>query len=684
MLRKKEEVQKLEEMNRLQAHMEKEEARLKKERRQEDIRKQEEFERQRKYEEQLKQKHMEQERQKDQQLLYEKKIQKDKEERDRLHTLQMGQRQERIRKQQEKDENEKKIEQLRLEEERRCQEEMRQIEEETERQRRRSKKQNGHQLLDINKMEEQNITYRQSHHNQSTESRRHRSRHRSREGGCFNPQDQKEVHRPVTPIDVKTGHVNSKAHFFNERSKSMDRNDEYEPRRHRGHIVKDWIRTPQSEEHDPPSRPGSSLGQTLGAVKHTIDNWNHSALHQKTGVEPPVSRARSLSQHRDWKPCVRDRPVTPTCFDTVDTHKVQDTIKDWGANRQGSGRNSPIPSRMIAETFADRKETFYMEEDAPWRSKSTPEPNLKLINISVTRNVVKEKPKPKVEMIPPPLPKEHVEKCNRVQSRNLFITELPDLPLHQESTSTKYESKVMTSTTSSSQVHFEEKTPCDILGKDKNIPVPVVSESWLTGIQNSKPMSTSHNVLSTTSSASTIAHLEGLKSPTQTGKTPLPVLAGWYDTDSKKLPHSPKDQGIHHEVPRAPPPPLPSKETNPRLLNQQKCSPTIQKYENEVDKRQRELEELRNLRSARNKRLQDAFELGDPYLEYEESVESYSDDYTDDGIVEEGIPNEPSRPAPTRRIANLFNRSSDEWKEEQAHCPPLRNSSQEFMKGVNS
>ncbi|QQP35447.1 Uncharacterized protein FKW44_023678 [Caligus rogercresseyi] len=405
----------------------------------------------------------------------------------------------------------------------------------------------------------------------------------SRREARFNSQERQEIPRPITPINVKTGHVSIRRQFYNERSKSVDRNEETEPRQQRCHMQKDWNRVHPhgaQEESDPPSRPSSSLDNPWVQFKHSVDTWNHSG--QEADIVRPSSRIRSTSHHRDWKPVGSERPITPTRFESVSTHQVQDTIKDWGHvvhTEDHSGRSTPVPSRVIGETFADSKKNS--GEEAPWRA-----PQKTLVNISVTRNVAKEKIKMSVE-----------------KSHEIY---------HYRAT--------RSSTSNSESRSFKWSLRGDII----ELPLPIATaDSWFS--REGK------GIVSQNSSASTLAHLEGLKSPTETGKTPLPVLAGCNKTTSSST------------------------------------VPDVQKYENDVDKRTRELEELRSMRADRNKRLQDAFELGDPYPDTEDSVVSYSEDgYSEEEESQRG----PSKPAPSRRIGNLFGRSSDQWNEESSGPAP--------------
>ena len=72
------------------------------------------------------------------------------------------------------------------------------------------------------------------------------------------------------------------------------------------------------------------------------------------------------------------------------TNKVNDTVQTWGKKESGttSGRSTPAPSRNIGETFTENRVAKTVTENKSansWRTK-TPEPTLKLVNVSVEKS----------------------------------------------------------------------------------------------------------------------------------------------------------------------------------------------------------------------------------------------------------------------------------------------------------
>ena len=67
------------------------------------------------------------------------------------------------------------------------------------------------------------------------------------------------------------------------------------------------------------------------------------------------------------------------------TNKVNETIQSWGKREGASGRSTPAPSRNIGEVFSENKVGREEKTTAnSWRTK-TPEPTLKLVNVSVEK-----------------------------------------------------------------------------------------------------------------------------------------------------------------------------------------------------------------------------------------------------------------------------------------------------------
>ena len=208
--------------------------------------------------------------------------------------------------------------------------------------------------------------------------------------------------------NVKTGHVNEKKNFWMMRSQSTDRVNKHEmsPGPQRRRRLGDWMRSEQTPE--PCSRPGTSVGQAAaqatGNVKATISNWGTLSKSRSSAavmltdsqnnnrVERPRSRLMDNWAGLDNMES-RDKSV-----ERIDAHhstqQVHETVSSWENKKEGgscSGRNTPVPTRIIGETFADSKiqqdELVAVKQDGPtpWRTK-TPEPGLKLLNVKLDSN----------------------------------------------------------------------------------------------------------------------------------------------------------------------------------------------------------------------------------------------------------------------------------------------------------
>merc|ERR1719232_487448 len=194
---------------------------------------------------------------------------------------------------------------------------------------------------------------------------------------------------------IKTGQVNEKRNFWM-RSTSADRVNQASlspaPRRRRI----DW-NAKQKENDDPESRPGSSLGQAnTGSVRNLSSGFlakskSSAAIGQDESVERGRPKQRTLIQN-GWTKEKYDQELKQEFFKSQElkTNKVNDTVQTWGKKESGtvSGRSTPAPSRHIGETFTENRVAKTVTENKSanaWRTK-TPEPTLKLVNVSVEKS----------------------------------------------------------------------------------------------------------------------------------------------------------------------------------------------------------------------------------------------------------------------------------------------------------
>jgi len=194
---------------------------------------------------------------------------------------------------------------------------------------------------------------------------------------------------------IKTGQVKEKRNFWM-RSSSVDRVNTVSslspaPRRRRI----DWNGNRQTE--DPDSRPGSSLGQAnTGSVRNLTSGFlakskSSTALAQDEG-ERGRPKQRPLLQNGGWTKEKYDQELKQEFFKSQElkTNKVNETVQTWGkrdAAGTTSGRSTPAPpSRHIGETFSENKiAKSNTSDNSSWRTK-TPEPSLKLVNVSVEKS----------------------------------------------------------------------------------------------------------------------------------------------------------------------------------------------------------------------------------------------------------------------------------------------------------
>merc|ERR1719244_94777 len=187
---------------------------------------------------------------------------------------------------------------------------------------------------------------------------------------------------------VKTGQVNEKRNFWM-RSTSESRINQAglspAPRRKRV----DWSATRQDD-----SRPGSSLGQAVdtGSVRNITTGFLAKSKSTAAVMQEDQTRGRSKQRvihHNGWSKANQEEQ-TKHEFTDVKTNKVNETITAWGKrDSSNSGRSTPIPSRNIGEVIAENKVAKNAEQESnanSWRIK-TPEPTLKLVNVSVEKAV---------------------------------------------------------------------------------------------------------------------------------------------------------------------------------------------------------------------------------------------------------------------------------------------------------
>jgi len=193
---------------------------------------------------------------------------------------------------------------------------------------------------------------------------------------------------------IKTGQVNEKRNFWM-RSTSADRVNQASlspaPRRRRI----DW-NAKQKENDDPESRPGSSLGQAnTGSVRNLSSGFIAKSKSSAAVMQDEVERGRPKQRTviaNGWTKEQYDQKVKQEFFRSqeVKTNKVTDTVQTWGKRDSSqTGRTTPAPSRNIGEGFSENKVGKSSEDDKnanSWRTK-TPEPTVKLVNVSVEKAI---------------------------------------------------------------------------------------------------------------------------------------------------------------------------------------------------------------------------------------------------------------------------------------------------------
>merc|ERR1719312_2389185 len=193
---------------------------------------------------------------------------------------------------------------------------------------------------------------------------------------------------------IKTGQVNEKRNFWM-RSTSADRVNQASlspaPRRRRI----DW-NAKQKANDDPESRPGSSLGQAnTGSVRNLSSGFIAKSKSSAAVMQDEVERGRPKQRTviaNGWTKEQYDQKVKQEFFRSqeVKTNKVNDTVQTWGKRDSSqTGRTTPAPSRNIGEGFSENKVGKTSEDDKnanSWRTK-TPEPTVKLVNVSVEKAI---------------------------------------------------------------------------------------------------------------------------------------------------------------------------------------------------------------------------------------------------------------------------------------------------------
>merc|ERR1711970_1029050 len=193
---------------------------------------------------------------------------------------------------------------------------------------------------------------------------------------------------------IKTGQVNEKRNFWM-RSTSADRVNQASLSPAPGRRRIDW-NAKQKENDDPESRPGSSLGQAnTGSVRNLSSGFIAKSKSSAAVMQDEVERGRPKQRTviaNGWTKEQYDQKVKQEFFRSqeVKTNKVTDTVQTWGKRDSSqTGRTTPAPSRNIGEGFSENKVGKSSEDDKnanSWRTK-TPEPTVKLVNVSVEKAI---------------------------------------------------------------------------------------------------------------------------------------------------------------------------------------------------------------------------------------------------------------------------------------------------------
>ncbi len=234
---------------------------------------------------------------------------------------------------------------------------------------------------------------------------------------------------PADPVQllgkVKTGQVIQRRNFWI-RSSSTDRLGEAavaaattsSPAPRRRQLDK-WNHQPQKTDHGgedggESSRPGSALGHHLntGSVKQltsgllarskstaALTSWSMS-----NGPPLPPSRTTAWTKEKfdqqaaSASSCVVGGLKSSIKLEEVRTNQVADTLTTWTARQEGASPVPPppaaerCPSSNIGHGFAEnlslRRPEMERRPPNSWRSRATPEPSLRLVNVSVSGKTV--------------------------------------------------------------------------------------------------------------------------------------------------------------------------------------------------------------------------------------------------------------------------------------------------------
>merc|ERR1719232_984277 len=439
---------------------------------------------------------------------------------------------------------------------------------------------------------------------------------------------------------IKTGQVNEKRNFWM-RSTSADRLNQVSlspaPRRRRI----DW-NAKQKENDDPESRPGSSLGQAnTGSVRNLSSGFIAKSKSSAAVMQDEVERGRPKQRTviaNGWTKEQYDQKVKQEFFRSqeVKTNKVNDTVQTWGKRDSSqTGRTTPAPSRNIGEGFSENKVGKTSEDDKnanSWRTK-TPEPTVKLVNVSVekaigsnqnihisenahkqmanfmlsssvqqevtntvmtntmssqssvTSHSTTSRCSADMNSQPPPAPERNQSyggKCeNTIKPKTEPIRNEPKKTDSEATIDTVVETSTeaivtdMTAnieqsvkTVSSNNLKTASELPVSRQDQIQQTTQPS-SVQQISVLQNSTSMQSINSVLSTCSSSalpepvkqawfdetdhlsttsnSSYAIPEGVLSPTGTGKTPLPVVANWFDALEAKMTKPKPEKPVRNE-----------------------------------------------------------------------------------------------------------------------------------------
>merc|ERR1719232_1933165 len=439
---------------------------------------------------------------------------------------------------------------------------------------------------------------------------------------------------------IKTGQVNEKRNFWM-RSTSADRLNQVSlspaPRRRRIN----W-NAKQKENDDPESRPGSSLGQAnTGSVRNLSSGFIAKSKSSAAVMQDEVERGRPKQKTviaNGWTKEQYDQKVKQEFFKSqeVKTNKVTDTVQTWGKRDSSqTGRTTPAPSRNIGEGFSENKVGKTSEDDKnanSWRTK-TPEPTVKLVNVSVekaigsnqnihisenahkqmanfmlsssvqqevtntvmtntmssqssvTSHSTTSRCSADMNSQPPPAPERNQSyggKCeNTIKPKTEPIRNEPKKTDSEATIDTVVETSTeaivtdMTAnieqsvkTVSSNNLKTASELPVSRQDQIQQTTQPS-SVQQISVLQNSTSMQSINSVLSTCSSSalpepvkqawfdetdhlsttsnSSYAIPEGVLSPTGTGKTPLPVVANWFDALEAKMTKPKPDKPVRNE-----------------------------------------------------------------------------------------------------------------------------------------